>query len=328
MHNLPRLQQVLESAHVFALDLRSEFRSIKRRVGVLFDGHVGWSEFAPFTEYSDEISSRWLRAALEFGFGDIDVSGKTIRTNGIVPILSIEATKELVQEYLDVYQMNVIKLKCSESIENDTERIEAILSLSGAITLRLDANGTWSLAQAIENAKRLEKYRERIEYIEQPVRTLAEFKQLKAHTSIALAADESIRLSHFENLDELHHYADVAILKAIPVGGIEKALEIARHISLPIIVSGSLDTSVGLVQGIELASRLNLDAAHGFATGLLFKQDVVSNRVLPKNGEVSAIRQVPDPELLRAAVLKVTPDERQWWMERIKRSYHVLEKEQ
>ena len=325
MQNIPSLDVVLESAHVFALDLKSEFRSIKRRVGVLFEGTAGWSEFAPFTEYSDELASRWLHAALEFGFSDIEVSGKTVISNGIVPILDVAATRTLVHEYLEKHGMNVIKMKCSDNVQHDIERIEAILSVSEDFTLRLDANGTWSLADAMKNAEALERYRGTIEYLEQPVRTLAEFKQLKAHTSIPLAADESIRLSHFEDLGELASVADYAILKAIPLGGIERALELAEHITIPIVVSGSLDTSIGLIQGIELASRINPDIAHGFGTGLLFKEDVVSEPVVPMNGRVIAKRQVPDPERLKASVLKVTADEQQWWMERIKRTYHLLE---
>ena len=328
MQNLPSLDDVLESAHVYALDLKSEFRSIKRRVGVLFDGPFGWSEFAPFVEYSDEIASRWLHAALEFGFSDIEVSGKSIKVNGIVPILDREATTNLVNDYFTKYGMSTIKLKCSDDIDFDIQRIDAILGISKNIKLRLDANGTWSLSDAMKHALILEKFNENIEYLEQPVRTLSEFKQLKSHTNLPLAVDESIRLGNFENLSELGSFADVAILKAIPVGGIEKALEIAKAISLPIVVSGSLDTSVGIVQGIELASRLHSETAHGFGTGLLFKDDVVRNRVLPTAGEVRAERQVPDADLLKAAVLKVTKDEQQWWRERIKRTYHLLEQGQ
>ena len=328
MQNLPSLDDVLASAHVYALDLKSEFRSIKRRVGVLFDGPFGWSEFAPFVEYSDEISSRWLHAALEFGFSDIDVSGKSIKVNGIVPILELEATTNLVSDYFTKFGMSTIKLKCSDDINFDIERIDAILKISKDIKLRLDANGTWSLSDAMKHASLLEKFHENIEYLEQPVQTLSEFKQLKSHTSLPLAVDESIRLGNFDNLSELGNFADIAILKAIPVGGIEKALEIAKAISLPIVVSGSLDTSIGIVQGIELASRLNRETAHGFGTGLLFKDDVVIDRVLPRDGEVRAERHIPDTELLKAAVLKVTKDEQQWWRERIKRTYHLLEQSQ
>lgn len=328
MLNLPQLDDVLSSAHVFALDLKSEFRSIKRRVGVLFEGPYGWSEFAPFVEYSDEIAARWLHAALEFGFCDVKVSGSAIQSNGIVPILNVEATRELVGEYLHTYGMNVIKVKCSDDIENDIERIKAILSVSPDFILRLDANGTWSLPDAMKNAEALETYRDNIQYLEQPVRTLAEFKQLRTHTSIPLAADESIRLSNFENLSELADYADFAILKAIPLGGIQSALDVASQITIPIVISGSLDTSIGIIQGIELASRLNPNFAHGFGTGLLFKDEVVAKPVIPMNSKVSAVRQVADPDLLKAAVLKVNRDEQQWWRERVMRTYHVLEQSQ
>jgi O-succinylbenzoate synthase len=328
MLSLPPLDDVLASSHVFALDLKSEFRSIKRRVGVLIEGPYGWSEFAPFVEYSDEIAARWLHAALEFGFSDVKVSGSAIQSNGIVPILNVEATRELVSEYLHIYGLNVIKVKCSDDIESDIERIKAILSVSPDFILRLDANGTWSLPDAMKNAEALETYRDNIQYLEQPVRTLAEFKQLRTHTSIPLAADESIRLSNFENLDELADYADFAILKAIPLGGIQSALDIANQITIPIVVSGSLDTSIGIIQGIELASRLNPNFAHGFGTGLLFKDEVVAKPVIPMNSKVSAVRQVPDRDLLKAAVLKVTRDEQQWWRERVVRTYHLLEQSQ
>src|SRR5687768_7985056 len=41
------------------------FRGVTTREALLLRGPAGWGEFAPFVEYADDESARWLAAALE-----------------------------------------------------------------------------------------------------------------------------------------------------------------------------------------------------------------------------------------------------------------------
>jgi O-succinylbenzoate synthase len=50
---------------VWSTPLRTRFRGIDVRDGVLLRGSAGWGELSPFWDYDDEESSTWLRAAHE-----------------------------------------------------------------------------------------------------------------------------------------------------------------------------------------------------------------------------------------------------------------------
>src|SRR5262245_36693278 len=55
-----------ESEHeVFSIPLRTRFRGIDVREGLLLRGDAGWGEFSPFLEYDDATAASWLAAALE-----------------------------------------------------------------------------------------------------------------------------------------------------------------------------------------------------------------------------------------------------------------------
>ena len=50
---------------VFAIPMRTRFRGITVREGVLLRGEAGWGEWSPFTEYPPEVAEPWLRCAEE-----------------------------------------------------------------------------------------------------------------------------------------------------------------------------------------------------------------------------------------------------------------------
>ena len=50
---------------VFAIPLRTRFRGITVREGVLLRGDAGWGEWSPFLEYDDATSRPWLACARE-----------------------------------------------------------------------------------------------------------------------------------------------------------------------------------------------------------------------------------------------------------------------
>ena len=50
---------------VVAVPMRVPFRGVLVREAVLLRGPPGWGEFAPFPEYDERESARWLAAARE-----------------------------------------------------------------------------------------------------------------------------------------------------------------------------------------------------------------------------------------------------------------------
>src|ERR1700709_1409424 len=49
--------------HVFSIPLRTRFRGITVREGVLLEGPAGWGEFSPFLEYDAPPTAPWLARA-------------------------------------------------------------------------------------------------------------------------------------------------------------------------------------------------------------------------------------------------------------------------
>ena len=55
---LPPVAELLDTARVVRLPMRTRFRGITAREVMIFRGPGGWGEFAPFVEYDDDEASR------------------------------------------------------------------------------------------------------------------------------------------------------------------------------------------------------------------------------------------------------------------------------
>ena len=329
--------EIAEQSVPFALNLNAKFRNTQVRTGALISGSSGWGEFAPFPEYDDEVCSRWLSGALEAAFGAFPAKLRnSVPVNSIIPILSVEQTISVVETAFKDYGMTTFKVKVcdpnQESISSDELRVQAVrltmdrLGLTGKI--RIDVNGRWNVNQAIQAIQILDQAAGGIDYVEQPCATIPELIELKLaiqkwNQPIQIAVDESLRMSAKIDVTEIQTAADILVVKAIPLGGVQRALDLVREIGLPAVVSGSLDSSVGLSSGIALAASIpQLYGACGLGTGTLFGQDLVTPTTLPTNGELLVRRATPDAHLLASSAVKVSASDRLWWQERIVRSWH------
>jgi O-succinylbenzoate synthase len=188
-------------------------------------------------------------------------------------------------------------------------------------TVRVDANGGWTVERATEAAAALTADGP-LEYLEQPCATVPELAELRRRVDVPIAADESIRKAD----DPLHVVrsgaADIAVLKVAPLGGVGAMLHIAGQIDVPIVVSSALDSAVGMSRGLLAAACLpDLRHACGLGTGGLFVEDVVEPSP-PVDGYLPVGPVTPDPA--RLAALAAEPARRQWWIERIEACYQLL----
>ncbi|EUA52384.1 O-succinylbenzoate-CoA synthase [Mycobacterium xenopi 4042] len=166
-------------------------------------------------------------------------------------------------------------------------------------TVRVDANGGWTVGQAVEAVKALTATGP-LEYLEQPCRTVEELAELRRQVDVPVAADESIRKADDPLKVVRAHAADVAVLKVAPLGGISSLLAIAEQIDIPVVVSSALDSAVGIAAGLSAAAALPvLDHACGLGTGGLFADDV-ADAAVPVDGCLPVTRVTPDPARLRA----------------------------
>ena len=316
-------EQILGTAKVLSIPMRTKFRGLTTREVLLFEGPNGWAEWSPFTEYEDEEASIWLKAAIEWAFGDIpETNIKTIKVNATLP-----AVKD-VQKALEPFgKFEVLKIKVAEpgqTLQDDIDRIHQVREHYPDARIRLDANGNWDIETALKIAKIIYQENIPLEYLEQPVKTIAEMAELKLKLqefNIKIAADESVRKVSDPLAVAQANAADILVLKAAPLGGINNALQIAKEAGLPVVVSSALETSVGISMGSHLAALINSDYASGLATAALLKEDVTETPLIPINGEIPVGRVEVSEEKLQ--LLAATPERVQWWLKRLERCMKV-----
>ncbi len=312
--------QILRSARVLAIPMRIKFRGVTTREVVLFEGPNGWAEWSPFPEYPDEEAAIWLKAAIEWAFGDLpEPKLKTVKVNATLPAV------ENIEEALAPFgKFEVVKIKVAEkgqSIEDDFRRITRTNQLYPEARIRLDANGAYTMDQALQMAHFLVDEELPIEYLEQPVKTIAEMAEIKLalakFSELKIAADESVRKVSDPLAVALANAADILVLKAAPLGGITNAIRIAKEAGLPVVVSSALETSVGLSMGAYLAAELNSPYASGLATAALLADDVTDHSLTPVDGEIEVRRILPSV----VAIEKLQADEttRSTWLGKLNR---------
>jgi O-succinylbenzoate synthase len=218
------------------------------------------------------------------------------------------------------------KVKVAERgqvLADDVARVRAVRERMGPEgRIRVDANAGWNVDEAEHAIHALAEFD--LEYAEQPCESVAELAELRRrvkHMGIPIAADESVRKADDPLAVARAGAADLVVIKAQPLGGIRRALEIVRQAGLPAVVSSALDTAVGLSQGAALAASLpSLEYDCGLGTASLFADDVADARAV--GGSVSAARVIPDAAAL--ARLEAAADRRAWWLERLERCHALL----
>lgn len=323
----PDLAELLESARYVSLPLAVPFRGITQRELVLLEGKLGWSEFSPFVEYSDQESSTWLAAACDFGWNALpSLQRETIGINATIPAVDLADVRRL----LDLFQgCRTFKIKVAEpgqSRHDDIERVRFVRESVGPEgRIRLDANGAWNVDEAEHAIHDLAPFD--IEYVEQPCASVAELQELRdriAYMDIPIAADESIRKAEDPAAVIAAGAADILVLKAQPLGGVHRVNELAEGTDLPIVLSSALESSIGLSMGLAAACALpTLEFDCGLGTASLLAADVVTNPLVPQNGQMSMQRLTPDQSLLETYAM--SPERTQWWRERLIRCWELLE---
>lgn len=326
---LPDLDALLAAAHVVSLPMRVRFRGVTTREAVVLQGPHGWGEFSPFVEYDDAEAARWLAAGIEAAWSEpVGAVREAVPVNATVPAVPASGVAAVLERFDGCRTAKVKVAEPGQSLADDVARVGEVRRLLGPTgRVRVDANGAWSLDDALRAAQALAPYD--LEYLEQPCATLDDLGRLRralarSGVDLLVAADESIRKADDPLQVAAAGSADVVVVKVAPLGGVRPALEVAEQCGLPVVVSSALDTSVGIAAGVALAAALpDLPYACGLGTVGLFEGDVASTALRPRDGEISvaAARAVrPD----RLADVLAADARRQWWRERLARCYALL----
>lgn len=172
----------------------------------------------------------------------------------------------------------VLKLKVG--VAPVGQELAAISSLCEGLPrgmrLRLDANGAWSTAQALEILQSLRHLC--LDAVEEPLRhpDPQSVHWLQTGLPWPVALDESLSTRDWR-LPDGHFPCRRIVIKAPLLGGLENSLALAEEAygdGVEVVVTTLLDAAVGRLAALHLAAALGRPAVHGLATGEVLGEDV------------------------------------------------------
>jgi O-succinylbenzoate synthase len=257
-----------------------------RRI-TLLEGPAGWGECSPLAGYPSDPAV--CRAAAE----EAATRGFPRAVRESVPVNALVDGPFLVQ---DVRGYPAVKVKVRDA--SGVALVRAVREAVGpGVGVRVDANGAWDVDTAVAMIMRLAAFD--LEYVEQPVASLADLAAVRRRVDVPIAADECIRT--IDDARELRRLdaGDVVVLKQQPLGGVRAALAVAEAAGVPAVVSSMMETSVGIAAGVALAAALpELPYACGLATLGALPGDVTATPLTPVDGVLPVRAVVPDSDLL------------------------------
>ena len=159
-------------------------------------------------------------------------------------------------------------MKAKVGIGDDAGRLAAIRAVLGPdVAIRLDANGAWSTDEAAAALRALGPAG--IELCEEPVRGLAQIREVATATTVPIALDETA--SAIGALED--RVCQAVCLKIASCGGITGVVHAARQAraaGYEVYIASTLDGPLGIAAALHAATVVRPDRACGLATLQLF----------------------------------------------------------
>jgi L-Ala-D/L-Glu epimerase len=155
-------------------------------------------------------------------------------------------------------------LKVKVGTPDDVERLESIrVAVGPRISLRIDANGAWSVDEAVDALTDLEPFG--IALAEEPVSGLEQIALLGGRVATPISIDESAG-------DEgalVSGAAPIVCLKLGRAGGVSALLAqaaLVRSTGCDVYIASMLDGPIGIAAAVHAAAALRVDVPCGLAT--------------------------------------------------------------
>ncbi|MBV9716374.1 MAG: hypothetical protein JOZ64_13440 [Solirubrobacterales bacterium] len=159
-------------------------------------------------------------------------------------------------------------LKAKVGVGDDAGRLAAVRAVAGPeLAIRVDANGAWSLAEALATLRVLAPVG--LELCEEPVRGYEEIERLSSLVGVRLALDESAEQAGALDRRRCH----AVCLKVGRCGGISGLLAAARRarkVGYDVYLASALDGPLGIAAALHAACSLAPARACGLATLSMF----------------------------------------------------------
>ncbi|MGF1694851.1 o-succinylbenzoate synthase [Vibrio lamellibrachiae] len=187
----------------------------------------------------------------------------------LIPVLSAMEGKKVAKVKVGLY----------EPIR-DGMIVSLLLESIPDLSLRLDANRSWSLDQAQKFAKYIApSLRQRINYLEEPCMAPGDSFSLAMDTGIAIAWDETLQHAvqkHDFALEDLTG-AKAIVIKPMLIGSVQRCIELiekAKVLSIQAVISSSIESSLGLDQLARFSKWQLPEEVPGLDTLNLFKSQL------------------------------------------------------
>ncbi|WP_394202568.1 o-succinylbenzoate synthase [Shewanella waksmanii] len=168
-----------------------------------------------------------------------------------------------------------VKVKVAQAeLSQEIAMIHGILAIRPDLKLRLDANQGLSVGDAIDMLACLPH--EAIEYIEEPCATVADCVAVYQAVDIPFALDETLNHADYQ-FEPLPGLAAV-VIKPMLLGDIsplQQWTSIAQEHGVAVILSSSLESSLGIEMIKDLAQQLSPDQPPSIDTLAPFSQDII-----------------------------------------------------
>lgn len=213
-----------------------------------------------------------------------------IPINGLIWMGEKRFMKNQIQEKLE-QGFRCLKLKIGAiDFSDELELIRMVREefSSDILELRVDANGAFEPAEALEKLKKLAVFQ--IHSIEQPIRQgqQSEMKQLCSQSPIPIALDEE--LIGVKDSGEKEHLLNeirpqYLILKPALLGGFSASQEwigLAEKQDIPWWITSALESNIGLNAIAQWTYSLQSKMYQGLGTGQLYSNNVKSPLLIEK----------------------------------------------
>ena len=228
-------------------------------------------------------TERFAHAAVELALLDLEAgqSGRTqaeVLTEGGPMADAVElnalvfGADDAAAAVADGYATVKLKVGASD-IDVDMAAVAAVRdSIGDSCRLRLDANGAWTMEQALAALSRLEQFD--IEYVEEPVAGIEALTLVAEQSPVPVAVDDSLGSIEARVPESI----PVVVVKPMALGGPRTAYAAASrwlNEDRQVIITNYFDSAIGQHAATSVAAALpGPPQVHGAITPALFDRDI------------------------------------------------------
>jgi L-Ala-D/L-Glu epimerase len=177
-----------------------------------------------------------------------------IQTSITVPLAPVTESVEMAEQRA-AWGFRILKIKGGQDPDLDVERVKAIRRALPGLKLRLDADGGYTVQQALDVARALQGA---VEMLEQPTppEDLQALRQVSQHSPLPVLADQSACGPAAALEIAAHHSAHGLSVKLASCGGLRGARQvdsIARAAHLSTMVSCLIEPALLIAAGLSFA---------------------------------------------------------------------------